>query len=223
MAVVARLLPRLLIPLGATLLTALPIAPAAAVAIIPALQSFSPGVVGGNDAFAGSIGWDFRLERPYTVGALGFYDAEDPGLLSPHEVAIFSADSRAKLVSAWIPAGTAAPLRGDFRWIPITATTLAPGSYVVAAGMPGGGGASFDPFVALAADPLMASGVVLGGRAFSGVGSSAQPLVFPDQDEDSFAGFYGPNFATVPAPLPLLGGATALGWSRRLRRRRRAA
>jgi hypothetical protein len=45
------------------------------------------------------------------------------------------------------------------------------------------------------------------------------PLVFPDQDEDSFAGFYGPNFAEVPAPLPLLGGAVALGWSRRLRRR----
>jgi hypothetical protein len=219
MAFLARVMPRLLMPLGATLLTSLPIAPAAAVAVSPALLSFTPGVVGGNDSFTGSVGWDFRLERSYTVGALGFYDAEDPGLLSAHEVAIYDADSRTRLVSGWIPAGSAAPLRGDFRWIPIAPTTLAPGSYVIAAGMPGSGGASFDPFVALASDPLTVAGVVLGGRALSGVGTSAMPLVFPDQDEDSFAGFYGPNFAEVPAPLPLLGGAVALGWSRRLRRR----
>jgi hypothetical protein len=221
MAPFSRLVPRLVAPLGATLLSTLPIAPAAAVAVSPALVSFTPGVIGGNDTFTGSIGWDFQLERPYTVGALGFYDAEDPGLLSGHEVAIFDANSRAQLVSGSIPAGTAAPLRGDFRWVGIPLTTLAPGSYVIAAGMPGSGGASFDPFVALASDPVTAAGVVLGGRALSGAGTSALPLVFPDQDEDAFAGFYGPNFAAVPAPLPVFGGAVALGWSRRLRRRLR--
>jgi hypothetical protein len=75
--------------------------------------------------------------------------------------------------------------------------------------------------VALASDPVTAAGVVLGGRALSGAGTSSLPLVFPDQDEDAFAGFYGPNFAAVPAPLPVFGGAVALGWSRRLRRRLR--
>jgi hypothetical protein len=43
--------------------------------------------------------------------------------------------------------------------------------------------------------------------------------VFPDTDGDGFAGFFGPNFAEVPAPLPLAGAATGLAWSRRLRRR----
>jgi hypothetical protein len=86
--------------------------------------------------------------------------------------------------------------------------------------MPGSGASSFDPFVGLTTDPVLAAGMVLNGKSLTGAASPAS-LVFPDTDENSFAGFYGPNFAEVPAPLPLAGAATALSWSRRLRRRLR--
>lgn len=215
----ARILPRLVAPLGACLLSCLPITPAEA-AVNPALISFTPGVIGGNEDFAGTVGWDFRLERSLVVGSLGFYDAEDPGLLSSHEVGIFDATSRALLVRGTIPAGTAAPLYNGFRWLPIPSVTLPAGSYVIAAVLPGTGASSFDPFMALATDPVLIPGVVLNGKALSGAASPAA-LVFPDGDEDSFAGFFGPNFAEVPGPLPLAGAATALAWSRRLRRRLR--
>lgn len=215
-----RILPRLITPLGATLLACLPISPAAALSQNPALLSFTPGVIGGNEDFAGTIGWDFLLERSLTVGGLGFYDAEDPGLLSSHEVGIFDATTQALLVSGVVPAGTAAPLQNGFRWLSIPAVTLPAGSYVIAAVMPGSGASSFDPFVGLASDPVLTAGVVLNGKSLTGAASPAA-LVFPDTDETSFAGFYGPNFAEVPAPLPLAGAATALGWSRRLRRRTR--
>ena len=215
----ARILPRLVAPLGACLLSCLPVTPAEA-AVNPALISFTPGVIGGNEVFAGTVGWDFRLERSLVVGSLGFYDAEDPGLLSSHEVGIFDATSRALLVRGTIPAGTAAPLYNGFRWLPIPSVTLPAGSYVIAAVLPGTGASSFDPFMALATDPVLIPGVVLNGKALSGAASPAA-LVFPDGDEDSFAGFIGPNFAEVPGPLPLAGAATALAWSRRLRRRLR--
>lgn len=215
----SRLLPRLITPLGATLLACLPVSPAAALTLHPGLQSFTPGVVGGNENFAGTIGWDFRLERSFNIAALGFYDAEDPGLLSSHEVGIFDASSRALLVSGIVPAGTTAPLQNGFRWLSIPAVTLPAGSYVIAAVMPGTGASSFDPFFGDATDPVLAPGVVLDGKSLSGSASPAS-LVFPDTDEASFAGFYGPNFAeAVPTPLPLAGAASALAWSRRLRRR----
>ena len=213
----SRLLPRLVAPLGAALLAILPSAPAAAVSLRPALRQFTPGVIGGNELFAGTIGWDFRLERPFPVTALGFYDAEAPGLLSSHEVGIFDASSQQLLVSAVIPAGESAPLKNGFRWLGIPGLTLQPGSYVIAAVMPGSGSAGFDPFVGLAEEAITAPGVVLGGRSLSGATVPAS-LLFPALDEDGFAGFYGPNFAEVPGPLPLAGAAAALGWSRRLRR-----
>lgn len=213
-----RLVPRLVAPLGASLLSCLPLSPAAALSLNPALLSFDAGVLGGNEDFAGTIGWDFRLERPYSVGALGFYDAEDPGLLSSHAVGIFNATTRELLVSGLISAGTAAPLRNGFRWLPVPAVTLPVGSYVIAAVMPGAGASSFDPFIGQASDPVLAPGVFLDGKALSGA-SPLGALGFPDTDENSFAGFFGPNFAEVPAPLPLAGAALALAWSRRLRRR----
>jgi hypothetical protein len=218
----SRLLPRLIAPLGAALLSWLPVSPASALALQPALVSFTPGVVGGNELFAGTIGWDFSLDRPYNVGALGFYDAEDPGLLASHTVGIFDATSQQLLVSTVIPAGELAELQNGFRWRGIRGIILPPGSYVIAAVLPGTGSTSFDPFVALGEDAVMAPGVVLAGRSLTGAASPAS-LVFPGNDEGAFAGFFGPNFAKVPGPLPLAGAATALAWSRRLRRHRRGS
>jgi hypothetical protein len=54
------------------------------------------------------------------------------------------------------------------------------------------------------------------GRSLIGAASPAS-LVFPETDENSFAGFYGPSFAELPAPLTLAGAATALSGSRRVR------
>jgi hypothetical protein len=194
-------------------------APAAALTLAPALLSFSPGDLSGNDTFTGTVGYDLRLSRPYTVTALGYYDAEAPGLQAAHAVGLYNATTQALLTSAVVPAGEAAPLQNGFRWATVPALRLPAGDYVLAAVLPGGGAASFDPFASLAEDVVLASGVSLGGRALSGASDPAA-LVFPDQEEGGFPGFFGPNLAEpVPGPLPLAGALASFGWSRRLRRR----
>ncbi|MEB3255592.1 MAG: hypothetical protein VKJ05_04295 [Synechococcaceae cyanobacterium] len=205
--------------LGATAL-AFPPTPAVAVSLHPAVLSFTPGDLSGNDAFTGTVGYDLRLARPYTLTALGYYDAEAPGLQAAHPVGLYDATTRALLASVVVPAGEAAPLQNGFRWAPLaSALRLSPGDYVLAAVLPGGGAASFDPFASLAEDVVLASGVSLGGRALVGASDPAA-LVFPDQEEGGFPGFFGPNLAEpVPGPLPLAGALAGLGWSRRLRRR----
>ena len=96
---------------------------------------------------------------------------------------------------------------------------LPAGDYVLAAVLPGGGAASFDPFASLAEDVVLASGVSLGGRSLVGASDPAA-LVFPDQEEGGAPGFFRPNLAEpVPGPLPLAGALASFGWSRRLRRR----
>ncbi|MFN9618258.1 MAG: hypothetical protein ACK55X_00925 [Synechococcaceae cyanobacterium] len=213
-------------PLAAALAAALAVplatiapAPATALTLAPALQSFSPGDLSGNDAFTGTVGYDLRLSRPYTVTALGYYDAEAPGLLAAHAVGLYDATTQALLTSAVVPAGEAAPLQNGFRVASVPALRLPAGEYVLAAVLPGGGAASFDPFASLAEDLELAPGVSLGGRSLVGASDPAA-LVFPEQDEGGFPGFYGPNLAEpAPGPLPLAGALASFGWSRRLRRR----
>ena len=196
-------------------------APAQALTINPALQAISPGTVGGDPSFSGSLGYSFTLSKPYAVSALGFYDDQDDGLLSSHTVGLFDASSQALLLSGTLPSGTGSQLQAGFRWLSVPLQVLNPGSYILAA-TTSGDPAVFDPFLFGGFDPLVSDGFSLGTASLSGAGSGAS-VVVPSTDEGLPYGFIGPNLAggpaPVPGPLPVLGAAGALAWSRRLRRR----
>jgi hypothetical protein len=201
-------------------LVAAPQAPAHASTINPALQSITPGTVGGNPGFTGTLGYSFTLTKPYAVTSLGFYDDLDDGLLSPHMVGIFDANTQALLVSATLPSGTATVLQNNFRWLTVPEFVLAPGSYVMGA-TSSGDPTTFDPFLFDGFDPVVSGGFSLDGPSLSESGSGTV-VAFPTVDEGVPYGFFGANMAghtPAPGPLPLLGAASALAWSRKMRRR----
>jgi hypothetical protein len=203
---------------GALLLAA---APARAVMTIrPAIAGFDGGSLGGDPAFSGSLGYGFSLSQPQTITALGFYDASEDGLLSSHGIGLYEATSQTLLASATVPAGSDSWLQNGFRWVSIPTLALSSGSYVIAA-TSSGDSALFDPFLY----DTTAEGVIDGlliGASLSEMGSGSV-VAFPTQDEGLPQGFFGPAYAIqgTPGPLPLLGAGAALGWSRRLRLRRR--
>jgi hypothetical protein len=194
-------------------------APARAISIIPALQAISPGTVGGDASFSGSLGYSFNLSRPFTVSALGFYDDLEDGLLSSHMVGIFDATTQALLISGTLPSGSGSPLQAGFRWLPVPLQVLNAGDYVIAA-TSSGDPAVFDAFLFAGFDPMVSAGFSLGTNSLTKAGSGTV-VAFPSFDEGLSYGFIGPNFASpqVPGPLPVLGVASALAWSRRLRLR----
>jgi hypothetical protein len=215
-AVVATALTLLAAPFVAT--------PARALSIGPALQSFIPGTLGGDPSFRGTAGYRFSTSRDLTISALGFFDDQEDGLLSSHDVGIFAAGSQALLASTTIAAGSSAYLQGGFRWAALTPFTLSPGTYVIAATLPGDP-ATFDPVNYSASSPTTIDGLIIAGESLT---QAVDPLalVMPTVDEGLGYGFFGANFATpqaVPGPLPLLGAAAAFRCSRRLRRRSSAA
>ncbi|MEB3200703.1 MAG: hypothetical protein VKK62_09285 [Synechococcaceae cyanobacterium] len=202
--------------LGGTLL----LAPSSshALVITQAVINTTGGTLGGDPGFSGSLGYNFSLSSPFRISSLGFYDAGEDGLLSPHEVGVFDATSQGLLAKALIPAGNTASLIGGYRWVGLSSSiTLQPGNYVLAA-TTSGDPALFDPFLFLADDVEEMAGFVIGDASLSGLGSGST-VVFPSTDEGVPYGFIGPNFASAPGPLPVLGAGAALGWSRRLRRR----
>jgi hypothetical protein len=194
--------------------------PAHALEIRPALQSFISGTLGGDPSFKGTVGYRFTASTALTVSALGFFDDQEDGLLSSHEVGIFAATSQQLLGSATIAAGSSAYLQGGFRWVSISPFTLTPGDYVIAATLPGDP-TSFDPVNYAATDPVTIEGLILSSQSLTEVVDPVS-LVMPTVDEGVGYGFFGAGFATpvpTPGPLPLFGAAAAFGWSRRLRRR----
>ena len=213
-------------PLLLGALVAPPTVQARPLTINPALQSITPGTVGGNDGFSGTAGYSFTLTKPYAVTQLGFYDDLNDGLLSSHMVGIFDASTQALLVSATLSSGSTNPLQDGFRWLSVPEFVLAPGSYVMAASLSGDPN-SFDPFIFNGTNPVVSDGFVLNTASLSELGSGTV-LDFPTVDEGAPYGFIGPNMAgnapaPAPGPLPVLGAASALAWSRKMRRRIGAA
>jgi hypothetical protein len=203
--------------LGGAMLLA---APALALNLRPSVPGFSGGNLGGDSSFSGSVGYGFSLSQPQTISALGFYDADEDGLLSSHGIGLYEATSQTLLASATVPAGDGSWLQNGFRWVSIPNLALSSGSYMIAA-TSSGDPSLFDPFLY----DTTAEGVIDGmliGASLSEIGSGSV-VAFPTQDEGVPQGFFGPAYAIqgTPGPLPLLGAGVALGWSRRLRLRRR--
>lgn len=71
-------------------------------------------------------GWQFQTLEPLTVSALGAYDSVLDGLDRAIPVGLFAADCDL-IASVSVPPGQAAPLQGQYRYVPISPVVLAAG------------------------------------------------------------------------------------------------
>jgi hypothetical protein len=120
-------LPMLLILLG--LAVAAPFTANAA-----GVLTFNPATGGTGSNQNQSVGWQFNVLSPLTVTDLEWFDPNGPngaGLSTAHTVGIWN-PAGTLLTSILIPAGTAAPLDGLFRFETVAPVSLAVGNgYVV--------------------------------------------------------------------------------------------
>ena len=78
-----------------------------------------------------SIGWRFNVLQSVTLEGLGWFDEHADGLQNAHTVGIWS-PTGSLLVSSMVPAGTVAPLDGQFRTAAVAPIVLLPGNgYIV--------------------------------------------------------------------------------------------
>jgi hypothetical protein len=92
--------------------------------------AFTLGSVSINppSSFTGTRGWQFeRAGSPddILITQLGVFDSGGDGLINAHEIGLWRQDpgggvSGTLLASATVPAGTAAPLLGGYRWVSIS-------------------------------------------------------------------------------------------------------
>lgn len=94
----------------------------------PTAWADTPALTSGSystnqpSSFTGTKGWAFvnSSVSPYmAITQLGVYDNNGDGLANSHDVGLWTADGTL-LASATVPAGTAAPLVGGFRYMPIS-------------------------------------------------------------------------------------------------------
>jgi hypothetical protein len=180
----------------------------------PGLVSFEIDCNCSNLSYQGTVGWDFQVNVDHTINYLGVYDADADGLAVATEVGLWNRDTSQLLVSTFVPQGTGGHLLGQFRYASIGAINLQPGvNYALGAqyNQPSNPdwyqlittNNSFAPWLAYQ-NPTEQLG-------FS--------LTLPNNVGQSPFGIYGPNIASVPGPLPILGAAAAFGFSRKLRKR----
>src|SRR5690349_19066278 len=89
----------------------------------------------------GTYGWDFTVNSPIRVSALGLFDSPffqtsipGDGLLESHAIGLWRAASDSPLLAtATLAAGTDARLFANFRYQSIDPVDLEPGQYVIGA------------------------------------------------------------------------------------------
>jgi hypothetical protein len=157
-----------------------------------------------------TLGWSFSLSSPITITHIGIFDYQNNGLIDSHAVGIFNTSGSVPLVSGTIASGTGAELIDGFRYISVTPTVLAAGTYNIGA------------YYATGADAYIysASTVSLAGPVTFGAARSNSGLALANPTGGGSGNSYiAPNFQFVPEPttaLLFLGGAAGL----LLRRRR---
>ncbi len=88
------------------------------------------GGIGSNNIDSFTTGWSFTVSDAIAVTSLGYYDADEDGLTTTHDVGIFDSTGTL-LVSITVPSGTVGVLDSGFRMMSISPFTLAPGDYVI--------------------------------------------------------------------------------------------
>lgn len=151
-----------------------------------------------------SLGFVFNVLKPIEVTHLGFYDDGKNGLQEDHKVGIWDKDENL-LVSGNVLPGS--PLLSWWRWVAVTPTTLLPGNDYRIAAVTRSENYTWDPIAFITAAEIQ---VVK--SAYSVVGGADNTLIYPGVTDDSYLGFFGPNFrfggshggGEVPEPSSLL-------------------
>jgi Domain of unknown function (DUF4082)/PEP-CTERM motif len=162
----------------------------------PALTPvLGPGIIFEPEVNTSTIGWQFTVNSPVSVSALGFFDVGLDGLAQSHQVGIW-ANTGTLLVSGTVSAGTSSTLDGSFRYVTVPGTILTPGTYRIGAF-----------YVANSADLKPGnSESITTDPAISyiqpnyGLGSFTFPNVL--QGIGNGLNHFGPNFELSPVPEP---------------------
>jgi len=181
----------------------------------PGLISFEIDCNCSNLSYQGTVGWDFQVNVAHTIDYLGVYDADADGLAVATDVGIWDRGSGSLLASATVPAGTLGHLLNQFRYTPIGALTLQPG-VTYALGAQYNQPSNSDWYQLLTKNNSFAPWITYLNPTETPFGNST--LTLPNNVGQSPFGIYGPNIASVPGPLPILGAAAAFGYSRKLRK-----
>jgi hypothetical protein len=152
-----------------------------------------------------SLGWRFNVSQSVTLEGLGWFDEHADGLQNAHTVGIWS-PTGILLVSSTVPAGTLAPVDGQFRTAAVAPIVLLPGNgYIV-------GGQSF----AADAERLACGNSDPGSVCFAQMTQTLDPRVQwtaatisngaafqrPSMVRVSSQGYYGPSFSVQAVPEP---------------------
>lgn len=195
------LLPAFLVPIAVMM------ASGSSKAITPALTTTN-SAISSNGSW--TLGWEFNVNRPLTVDALGIFDWNTLGLNGSYELGLWSASGT--LLASTSVSGMGDAVKDEFVWKNLSSlVTLTPGNYVVAAA--GAYGANDDSY-AFNGTSTTISGVTFIQSRYSAGSALSYPGLTGDPD-----GYFGGNFSEVPGPLPVMGAAAAFRVSRVLRRR----
>jgi hypothetical protein len=144
-----------------------------------------------------TFGYNFSTgANPLTITSLGFWDELGNGLAEAHQVGIWNATGTSLLASAIIPAGTAAALDSQFRFVPITPVNLPANLQFLAGAFTG----SIDPIIRYTTATTIPA-ITLGSTRFDPepYGTFQPPTL--EQGTTFDKGYFGPNFnGAVPEP-----------------------
>jgi hypothetical protein len=166
-----------------------------------------------------TLGFQFRIESDITVTALGAFDYQGDGFVTPHSIGIWTLAGGAPLATATVPSGASGSLEGQFRYVGISGLSLSANTeYIIgASGYYGTVNDIYAGSVPVQAFSTASAVTFLGHR---GAGE-APGLVFPTLHFDALSPTtFGANFQFVSVPEPsswaLLGcGLLLLGGARR--------
>jgi len=204
---------------GLLIVVMLAFAPAAFANIQPILDLTGEGVAGVPLA-PEVAGWEFQVDTPITIGAVGIWDEKKRPLNIAHEVGLYTS-SQSLLLDVFVnnnnstPVGSASP-DGQWLFTSIAPMVLQPGVYVLAATW----GDPIDN-----ADPFrFHANAVTSSVTYTGMCNKTDldylHLVFPDCFGAPLndASFFGPDLEIVPEPTTLtLFGMGVLAVGRALR------
>ena len=193
-----------MVALGVASLTATPII------------SFDAGTGSNGGQNNQSVGWQFNVTQSLTVTGLGWFDDGGDGLAVSHTVGIWDS-AGTLLASILVPAGTTAPLDGQYRMVAITPIVLGIGDGYIVGGENFANNTERLAFnVTMTVDPR----ITFFDATFSGVGSG---FVRPTEFSVAETGFFGPMFAVDNVPEPstwalITSGLLAAAFARRQRK-----
>ncbi len=162
----------------------------------------------------GMYGWNFWLLRPVVVTGVGWYDEGGDGLLNSHQIGLWQGsyyNYTGLVFSAAVPAGTAAPLDGNWRKVNFNVSlTLQPGYYVIGGTYRGGSDDVVRFSQGFKADPRVFTSPtdIRSVEPFSAVGGGFRA---PDEGILLTGAEFGPTLFVEPIPEAPPSALFALG------------